>query len=332
MVCLPGGVHRFRAGLGAFGSPANQCSRPGKGCANATADQISVSRQPVRFSLRDSISLAGGRHNEDRFGLYGAAAWVVDGATDVLEERLLPGPSDAAWFAEALNRAFARLAEQPAPSCDAVLVAATEEVRSRFQRAAVRAVAQRHEQPSAAGIYARIVGGALEGLSLGDCTMMTLPAGAAPLDLFRAGRREADDDTRAAAKAMTAGPGGEHASPQTIRAGLMPLLRAGRDRMNTPEGYGVFSIDMPPGQHVRHCRRPVGEGDLFLLASDGFLRLVDVYGAHSLPSLAAAIHADGLAALALHLRGIETEDAGCRRFPRAKVRDDATAMIVEVTA
>jgi Protein phosphatase 2C len=290
-------------------------------------------RQPVRFSLRDSISLASGRHNEDRFGHYGAAAWVVDGATDLLEGRLLPGPSDAAWFAEALDRAFARLAEQPAQALDAVLAAATGEARARFQQSALRTIVHRHEQPSAAGIYARLVSGELEALSLGDCTLMTLPpADGAPIDLFRAGKREADDDTRAAAKAIAAEPRSVQADPKTIRAELMPLLRRSRSQMNTAEGYGVFSIDMPPAQHVRQCRLPVSVGEVFLLASDGFLRLVDVYGVYSLASLAAAIHAEGLAALALQLRRIETEDADCRRFPRAKVRDDATAMIVEVIA
>jgi Protein phosphatase 2C len=285
----------------------------------------------VRFSLRDSLSLASGRHNEDRCGLYGAAAWMIDGATDLTDDRLLPGPSDAAWFAEALNFAFMRIAGQPAQGLDDVLATATGAVGDSFQRAAVRPIVQRHEQPSAAGIYARIVGGELEALSLGDCTLMTLPADGPPLDLFRAGKREADEEARAAARAMTAEPGTGTVTGN-IRAALMPMLRAGRGRMNTPDGYGIFSIDMPPAQHIRHCRRPVGAGDVFLMASDGFLRLVDVYAAHSLSSLAAAIQAEGLASLALALRRIETEDADCRRFPRAKARDDATAMIVEVIA
>ncbi len=287
----------------------------------------------LRFSVRDSLSLASGSHNEDRLGHYGAAAWVIDGATDLLEQRLLPGPSDAAWFAEALNLAFMRLASSSDQALHAVLTIATEEVRASFDRFARRAIVHRHEQPSAAGIFVRIRDGALEALSLGDCTLLTLPADAPPLDLFRTlGKREADEEARAAARAMAAEPDSRPDNALAIRAGLMPLLRAGRDRLNTPDGYGVFSIDVPPDRYIRRACLPVQPGDRFLLASDGFLRLVDVYGAYSVPELADAIHRDGLAALALQLRRIETDDAGCHRFPRAKAMDDATAMTLEVIA
>ena len=158
----------------------------------------------MRFRLRDSISLASGSHNEDRFGQHNAAVWVIDGATDLLEKPLLPGPSDAAWIADALNLAFTRLAAQPDMTLAAVLHAATAEVRDSFEKAASRPFAHRHEQPSAAGIFARISDGTLEALSLGDCTLLSLPVDdGPPLDLFRAAaKREADEEARAAARAL----------------------------------------------------------------------------------------------------------------------------------
>lgn len=287
--------------------------------------------EPVRFSVRDCISVSGGGHNEDRFGQHGECAWVIDGATDLLEQRLLPGPSDAAWLAEALDLAFMRrAAEQPGPSLRAVLHGATAEISEHFAAIARRPIAHRHEQPSAAGIFARLRGGQLEALSLGDSTLLTLPEDGTPLDLFRnPGTREADEEARGAARRLTAeGKGGA----KGIRAELMPMLRASRDRMNTPGGYGIFSIDLPPEGFVREIVRPVEVGDRFLLATDGFLRLVDVYGAYELAGLGDAIQAKGLARLAIELRDIEGGDAEGERFPRAKMKDDATALIVEVVA
>lgn len=281
----------------------------------------------MRFILRDAISLASGSCNEDRLGLHGAAAWVIDGATDLLEERLLPGPSDAAWLADTLGGAFMRLAED-AGTLEALLAAATEEVRAKFEAASRRPIAHRYEQPSAAGIFARLADGHLEALSLGDCTLLALSGEDAPHDLFRAvGQREADEHIRATVTAMAERL---ELDARGIRAGLMPTLRASRSQMNTAEGFGVFSIDLPPARHVSIGRRKVGAGDLFLFASDGFLRLVDVYGALSLTALGQAIRTEGIAALALMLRKIEAGDPDCRSFPRAKPRDDATAMIVQV--
>jgi hypothetical protein len=286
----------------------------------------------VRLSLCDSISISAGSHNDDRFGQHGAAAWVIDGSTDVLETRVLPGPSDAAWFADALNLALMRHATGPAQTLDAIVAAATAEVRAQFDGAALRAIVQPHERPSAAGILMRIADGHLEALSVGDCTLLALPQDRAPIDLFRPGsKRDADDDVRAAAaQARSERPASGQKGPHGIRAELMPMLRAKRDRMNAPGGYGAFSIEAPPMQHVSRVRRSVREGDLLLLATDGFMRLVDVYGVYSLPTLGEAIRTDGLARLAMALRKIELDDEDCRRFPRAKAMDDATAMIVRV--
>lgn len=296
----------------------------------------------MRFSLTDSLSLAGSGHNEDRLGQHGAAAWIIDGATDLAEARLLPGESDAAWFAQALNARFARLASEAGGAStplDAMLARLTQEMRAGVIAAAVRPIAARHEQPSAAGIFARLRDGDIEALSLGDCTLLALDGEGAPLDLFRQhGRREADEEARAAAadavrareatRPDQAAAGGIAA----IRAGLMPLLRASRARMNIPGGYGIFSIDEPqPGQALI-ARRRVAPGDRFLLATDGFLRLVDVYGAYSLAAFGTAIMERGLIALAAELRAIEADDAAGNRFPRAKTRDDATAMILHVVA
>jgi hypothetical protein len=248
----------------------------------------------LRFSIRDSISVSGGAHNEDRLGQHGAVAWVIDGATDLLEDRLLPGASDAAWFAEALDLAFMRrAAQEPAPSLDAVLHGATAEISTSFAAIARRPIVHRHEQPSAAGIFARLLGDQLEALSLGDSTLLTLPGDGAPLDLFRnVGIREADEEARNAAGRLTASGKGTNG----IRAELMPMLRAGRDRLNIPGGYGIFSIDLPPEETVRKVARQVRPGDRFLLATDGFLRLVDVYGAYDLGELAGAVRTRGLPA------------------------------------
>lgn len=287
----------------------------------------------MRLSLRDIASDSGGDHNEDRVGQHGAAAWIIDGATDVLEARILPGPSDAAWFADALNLALMRHAAEPARPLDSCVADATAEVRTRFERAALRAIARRHEQPSAAGIVLRVTDGWLEALGLGDCTLLALDEDPGPIDLFQPhGRRDADSEVRAAvARAREDRPDVLHSGANGVRAGLMPELRARRDRINLPGGYGVFSIDLPPAQHVSMVSRPVRSGDRFLLATDGFMRLVDIFGLYSLDTLGEAIRSEGLARLTLALRKVEAEDSDCRRFPRAKAMDDSTAMIVQVT-
>src|SRR5688572_5837524 len=105
------------------------------------------------FEVVDSISVASGVDNEDRFGhSSGVWAWVIDGATDVLDEPLIGEGTDAAWFAEAAHRALTaaalrgpdKLCDLPAQICD--------EVATEFWNVGRRKPAGRHEHPSATAI------------------------------------------------------------------------------------------------------------------------------------------------------------------------------------
>jgi hypothetical protein len=68
-------------------------------------------RMPLR--IIDALSVPSGAVNEDCVGGEAALAWVIDAATDVIEEPLVGTASDAAWFAVALNAALCRHARNP---------------------------------------------------------------------------------------------------------------------------------------------------------------------------------------------------------------------------
>lgn len=286
------------------------------------------------FSLRDSVCLASGDHNEDRIGHQAHAAWVIDGATDVLEQQLLPGPTDAAWFAEQLNNALTQHAPSRSRSLFDLIDTVTTDLAKRFEAAAHRPLKFDHERPSAAGIVARISpSGSLEAISLGDCSLIALGNPTAPRDLFRQGdARGADEAVRAAVQSLLGKKTAQNAqNDQNLHEELLPFLRTLRDRMNQEHGYGIFSI-IPPRKHqVRHVTQDIQVGDRFLLASDGFMRLVDIFEAYSLQSLADAITTRGVASLAVELREIEHADRDGARHPRSKTHDDASALLVEIT-
>lgn len=70
-------------------------------------------------------------------------------------------------------------------------------------------------------------------------------------------------------------------------------------------------------------------GQLYLLMTDGFYHLVDVYGAYTVDALLDAAICGGLAKLRDQLRCIEGDDPNGIRFPRIKPSDDATAVLLE---
>jgi hypothetical protein len=102
--------------------------------------------------------------------------------------------------------------------------------------------------------------------------------------------------------------------------------------MNRDDGYGVFSITPTPDIYIRTGFMSVDPGTRILLASDGFMRLVDVFARYDANSLFAASASRGLAPLIDELRNIEVADATASAHPRVKASDDATALLLEVTA
>jgi hypothetical protein len=118
--------------------------------------------------------------------------------------------------------------------------------------------------------------------------------------------------------------------PQNIRSRMMPKLRAQRLRRNLPDGYGVLAAEQSCVAMVHVDRVPARDMRRVLLASDGYYRLVDHYGARNDAELVRVTDSQGADALLKQLRAIEAADSLGTAYPRLKMRDDATALLIGV--
>ena len=273
----------------------------------------------------DSVSRGATSANEDRAGAEGPIAWVIDGATDVLAEPLIGDTTDSAWYAERLNAALIRRATAPMENMHALPASLAEEIATEFFKHAKRHPREPHEHPSAAAIVIRANDSGLDVLSLGDCALM-----AETNDGFvhrNVGEASAGDHWVSTAIADHHKEGAT--SYAEARAALWPKLRQVRNLMNTEGGYGIFSVIPTPNTYVNVERLNIGTGATILLASDGLTRLVDVFQRYTLRALFEAAGEWGLDALLTELRELEAADPDCRQFPRAKVNDDATGLLLK---
>lgn len=283
----------------------------------------------LRLETLDSISLSSGKVNDDRVGSAGPLAWAIDGATDVLAEPLLPGGSDAAWLAGVLDDELRRATG--VDSFPALVQSLTEAAARRFAAERRRPPEAPHEQPSAAAFIIRLDGDDVEYLSLADCQCLLKNPGAATVSLGH--DTEIAQGDRRAIELMTtfrATAGG--AGWKEARAQVWPRVRAARDRLNTPDGYGVFSVVPPPERFVHTGRVPAIAGARLLLATDGFMRLVDLFGRYTPDEVMCLAGGIGLAKLARELREMEAADGDCLHVPRTKPHDDASAILLEIVA
>lgn len=279
----------------------------------------------MRLQVVDAVSLAGGQVNEDRWGAGGRAAWVLDGATGLAETRVLPGPSDASWLVDRVDaglRQRAAGAELPAQKLRPIIAQA----RDAFAREALRPDAPAMDMPCGAVAMLRLDEDEAELSSLGDCRIVgpdiagtVRSFGTSKVTAFDA--RLDDEVVRLQAEGL---------NQAEIWRRLLPMTRNHRGLMNLPRGYWNLDLSGRGLDHIEIERWPAPSGAAFLLLSDGFYRLVDTYRCYTYPTLLATAESHGLAPIGRELRAIEDGDPECRRHPRLKPRDDATAVLLRV--
>ncbi len=308
----------------------------------------------MAFRLLEQISLAAGGANEDAHAHDGYAALVLDGATP-LGPSLLPGPSDAAWIAGfGARRLMAHLKEHGAREA---LRLTLEDTKKSFEGLTRKPIKERWQIPCAAMMlvvetfsdplrlsHATTASGLratgtspsnashegeagpdsrqLEFFWFGDCAAI-VASGDAPAFIVGEGVESRGREAARARIALDAG------ITPTDRAKVLPLLRAGRGRINSGNNW-LFSPEPRAAAHAHHAAHSLATGTKLLLATDGFLALASDYGAYDLDGLMAAAQSKGLAAMGAELRTIEKDDPKAQKFPRFKTHDDATALWLEV--
>jgi hypothetical protein len=101
-----------------------------------------------------------------------------------------------------------------------------------------------------------------------------------------------------------------------------------RTKLNQPDGYWVVNPRRPwSGQELRFEAR-VKPGEPIVLATDGFMRLVDVFEAYSDSRLHAQLAAGRGDDLMQELRERERGDLKAGAYPRVKTHDDATFLVI----
>ena len=279
------------------------------------------------LNIIEALSVPSGTVNEDCVGNEAALAWVIDGATDVIEEPLVGTASDAAWFALALDTALRRYAHDPPADLSRLPALVAPELADEFDRDALRKPKARYEHPSAAALVVRERDSSLDYVSVGDCTLLLETSSG----FMRIGTEAVDAGDTFIADAIRRFQEWE-AMPtaESAHSYLWPKIRARRAHMNEADGYGAWSITSPPACYVRTGSVQLAAGGPALLATDGLLRLVDVFGRYSEQTMFQLARSSGLGVLIEELRRLEAADRDNICYPRAKTCDDASGLLLRL--
>ncbi|MBG0738411.1 hypothetical protein IV500_03065 [Paeniglutamicibacter antarcticus] len=267
------------------------------------------------WKIRARVQSEGDNHvQEDACGFAGADAWIIDGATSLLQPLGLPAASDPSWLAQTLSAALAEAA------CAKALGAAgseegvaTRELLARglvtVDRTGQLLVGQERVRfPSAAVSVAHLDDDGVELLSLADCHVV--------VELADGGVEHVIGEL-ADVRVQPASEPARGAQDPTERR---RLLLADRERRNTAGGLWVARREPEAAAHAFVAR--FGPPALLVMASDGAWRAVDL-GLVAGPEEFLRSVRDPVAALELmHRLRSHQRDIG-------EAADDATVLVLE---
>ncbi len=99
--------------------------------------------------------------------------------------------------------------------------------------------------------------------------------------------------------------------------------------MNVDGGYWVLGLQMEAIERADRAELPVDDWAI-ALASDGFLRLTDMFGRLGVSDLLSINSREEFEEYYSQLRTLEQVDGSLRNHPRAKISDDASFMRIDM--
>jgi hypothetical protein len=267
----------------------------------------------VRVSLATDPSTADWP-NEDFAAVTPGVAVLIDGAGS-------PGGRETgcvhgvAWYARTLGAHLAASATGTTTRLTDVLAHAISQVS---QMHASTCDLGHPGTPSATVILVRATGDTLEYLVLADSVLLLLPRGDDAVVIC---------DTRLEDIAAALRPNYRELAGIQERETARQAYTAQLDALrNQPGGYWTAATDPAAAEQGITGSSPVAQLHAVALLSDGAGRLADRYHLATWPQIAATLTDYGPAELIRQIRAAESSDPEGSRWPRGKIRDDATAV------
>lgn len=274
------------------------------------------------------------QRNDDHVAVFTSAdvsdIVVIDGGSSVAEWDYIDKlRGDVAWFVHAFSSSLQKvlIPGRDQPECVEMAIA---DVRALFRRLASGRDVPVHAWPIAAMTWLRIShhdeAAHATLYSLGDCKTLLYTSSSPCIDLdpFVNPQEAVLQD----AIARLTADGIE--DPVSRREQMLPMLRARRESQNMAPAPGVLCLD-PHGPFQARLRSvELARDASVLVMTDGFYRLVDLYGLYTDTALVEACINSGLKPQLEKLRNFEA--TGARTAARAvKAADDASAVLWTAT-
>lgn len=264
-------------------------------------------------------------YNEDMSGAAGACAWIIDGSAFFSGAARTTEESEGAWL---VRRIDAILRANPPED---LTFPAWAEGLERQLRQDYAALGEGHPEREAGEGPSAVLGLVrlrrdgdscrIEGAVIGDVSILIQDGG-------RIERWTDPSSSPFEARTIAAATADGHLPGEVISPKALAQILRNRRSLNREGGYWAINPGLSWAAGLRLFSAAVSPEATVLLASDGFMRLVDVVAHHDEAGLMEAVDRRGTTGAIAELRRLESADPLAERFRRVKIHDDATALLV----
>jgi hypothetical protein len=286
----------------------------------------SDSNAALRLQVRAHATSASGWANEDGAGAAGRFAWIVDGASGTGGRKLTPGATDASWLAAEIDSILREcIAADGAIGLNPLVRELATRLRERFEAVSTSLDLADPEAPCACLAIVRVEPGAgpdllVRGAVIGDVAVL-VPTGP---DIVRWTDERLKPFETLTLDVLKRQPRFSGHVPDPV----LDQIRRNRRWLNRSNGYFAVHPCLPWTDEILSFEARIDRDRQLVLATDGFLRLSDLFGEHDDASLHRSVLEGETQALLSTLRRLERTDPLCQEHLRVKMHDDATVMAV----
>ncbi len=280
---------------------------------------------PIWRVLSQASEKGSAAYNEDIAGAAGSCAWIIDGSAFFTGAARTTEESEGAWLVRRIDET---LRAHPPEGISFPDWAAALEQQLRQDYATL---GQGHpereagEGPSAVLGLVRLKqdGQAcrIEGAVIGDVSILIR-------DGERVERWTDPSSNPFEARTIAAATDDGHRPGEVISPKALAQILRNRRSLNRPGGYWAINPGLGWTAGLRLFSARISSDATVLLASDGFMRLVDVIAHYDDRGLMDAVKRVGTDGAIAELRRLESADAQAERYRRVKIHDDATGLLV----
>ncbi len=273
----------------------------------------------------EQICYGGREWNEDYAYSCEKYCFVLDGATSLIPEKYSKEESDAKWYSHAFGKFLETTLSDFSKSISEIIKEGIDIIINEYKTLA--GDKKIVDFPSSCVAVIRRNKNKIEYFVLGDCGILfkrkndikdftdsILPV----LD-----KKNIDDMVKIAKQ--------KHIDAIEARKFVDADILKKRLTKNTENGYWILCDDKTACDHAIQGELKIKKGDEFLLYSDGFSQIWDTVKIKTESEVFEFLGQGGtLVDLYKMLYAEQENDLGCNKYPRTKIRDDATAIYLKM--